>query len=88
MHMSCWLKSTCKIFRPNKTSTTVGPLINDPLIKGQPLTLSISPTVYIHMKLIHFQFRKEDSLPTKDKMAGPEVSYTQWFHCILLELIS
>ncbi len=28
-----------------------------------------------------FSFRKEDSLPTRDKMSGPKVSFTQRFHC-------
>ncbi len=30
---------------------------------------------------VHFNFRKEDSLPTRDKIAGPKVSSIQRFHC-------
>ncbi len=41
----------------------VEPLIKDPPRKGQPLYKG--------------HFRKEDSLPKRDKMAGPKASFTR-----------
>ncbi len=41
-------------------------------------TLPVSPKAY--MQYI-FNFRKEDSFPTRDKMVGPKASFTQRFHC-------
>ncbi len=34
--------------------------------------------------VIHFKLRKEDSLPTRDKMADSKVSFPQRFHCNLV----
>ncbi len=42
---------------------------------------NIPKSVYIYA--IHFNFRKEDSLPTKEEMAGPKVSFSWRFHCIV-----
>ncbi len=46
-------------------------------------TLSKSPTVYFCMKLMHFDFWKEDNLSIRNKMAGPKASFTQRFHCTM-----
>ncbi len=57
------------------------PLIYDPLgqplYKG-PLYKSISPISV----LIHSQLSERGQPPTRDKMAGPKVSFTHRFHCI------
>ncbi len=52
-------------------------------------TLSISQMVYFCMELIHiFNFWKQNSLPTRDKMAGPKVSITQRFHCTTMVVLN
>ncbi len=37
--------------------------------------------VHVYMQYI-FNFQKEDNLPTRNKMAGPKVSFAWRFHCI------
>ena len=57
-------------------------LIKDPPRKGQPPYkghISAHPS---HCTNRYFNLREEDSLSTKDKMAGPKVSCIWRFHCI------
>ena len=63
---------------------TVQLLIKDPPRKGQPLykghfKFQISPKVYMQYMSTS---EKRTAFPTRDKLAGPKVSFTQRFHCI------
>ncbi len=62
---------------------TVKPLIKDPPRKGQLLYkghFQYAQNCTCNT-ISFFNLRKEDSLPTRDKMAGPKVSFTRRFHC-------
>ncbi len=48
-------------------------------------TISLQRTLPISPK--DFNFRKEDSLPTRDKMAGPKVSFTRRLLKFVLEKV-
>ncbi len=53
---------------------TVEPLIKDPPRKGQPLYKG------------HFSDLQKCTCNTKDKMAGPKVSFTQRFHIMTVHM--
>ena len=56
-------------------------------IKGQPLYNELFQ--YPQECICNtFNLRKEDSLPTRDKMAGPKVSPTWRFHTLLPNVLS
>ena len=44
-------------------------------------TLCKAPKIYFPIVLIHFHLRRVDNLSTVDKLAGPNVSFIEKFHC-------